>query len=103
MKRLVLLLASTVLLATVTAMPVYAANTKAAGSGDTDSLMAAMKAMTESLARIVGQVRLSSDSIATGSEQIATGNLDLSQRTALQASPWSFCPACDRDETAVGD
>ena len=38
MKRLVLLLASTVLLATVTAMPVYAANTKAAGSGDTDSL-----------------------------------------------------------------
>jgi cytosine/adenosine deaminase-related metal-dependent hydrolase len=21
-------------------------------------------------------------------------------RTALQASPWSFCPACDRDETA---
>ena len=40
MKRLVLLLASTVLLATVTAMPVYAANTKPAGSGssDTDSL-----------------------------------------------------------------
>jgi methyl-accepting chemotaxis protein-1 (serine sensor receptor) len=54
--------------------------------GDTDSLMAAMKAMTESLARIVGQVRLSSDSIATGSEEIATGNLDLSQRTEEQAS-----------------
>ena len=40
MKRLVLLLASTALLAAVTAMPVYAANTKPAGSGssDTDSL-----------------------------------------------------------------
>jgi methyl-accepting chemotaxis protein len=54
--------------------------------GDTDSLMAAMKAMTLSLARIVGQVRNSSDSIATGSAEIASGNLDLSQRTEEQAS-----------------
>jgi methyl-accepting chemotaxis protein-1 (serine sensor receptor) len=54
--------------------------------GDTDSLMAAMKEMTVSLARIVGQVRNSSDSIATGSAQIASGNLDLSQRTEEQAS-----------------
>jgi methyl-accepting chemotaxis protein len=54
--------------------------------GDTDSLMAAMKAMTASLARIVGQVRHSSDSIATGSAQIASGNADLSQRTEEQAS-----------------
>ena len=40
MKRLVLLLASAALLATAAAMPVYAANTKPAGSGssDTDSL-----------------------------------------------------------------
>jgi methyl-accepting chemotaxis protein-1 (serine sensor receptor) len=54
--------------------------------GDTDSLMAAMQVMATSLARIVGQVRHSSDSIATGSEQIASGNLDLSQRTEEQAS-----------------
>ena len=54
--------------------------------GDTDSLMAAMKAMTVSLARIVGQVRNSSDSIATGSVQIASGNADLSQRTEEQAN-----------------
>ena len=54
--------------------------------GDTDSLMAAMKAMTVSLARIVGQVRNSSDSIATGSAQIASGNADLSQRTEEQAN-----------------
>ncbi|APA88885.1 methyl-accepting chemotaxis protein [Paraburkholderia sprentiae WSM5005] len=54
--------------------------------GDTDSLMAAMKAMTGALVRIVGQVRASSDSIATGSAQIASGNADLSQRTEEQAS-----------------
>ena len=54
--------------------------------GDTDSLMAAMKAMTLSLAGIVGQVRDSSDSIATGSAEIASGNLDLSRRTEEQAS-----------------
>src|ERR1700761_4081099 len=54
--------------------------------GDTDSLMAAMQVMSRSLARIVGQVRHSSDTIATGSEEIATGNLDLSQRTEEQAS-----------------
>ena len=40
--------------------------------GDTDSLMAAMKAMTRSLSHIVGQVRNSSDSIATGSAEIAS-------------------------------
>ncbi|KLU20697.1 chemotaxis protein [Caballeronia mineralivorans PML1(12)] len=54
--------------------------------GDMDSLMAAMKAMTVSLVAIVGQVRNSSDSIATGSAQIAYGNADLSQRTEEQAS-----------------
>ncbi len=54
--------------------------------GDTTSLMAAMKDMAVALSRIVGQVRNSSDSIATGSAQIATGNADLSQRTEEQAS-----------------
>jgi|GEM_PF-540931 methyl-accepting chemotaxis protein len=54
--------------------------------GDTSSLMAAMKAMRDSLAQVVAQVRQSSDSIATGSAQIATGNADLSQRTEEQAS-----------------
>ncbi|MEP7295594.1 MAG: methyl-accepting chemotaxis protein [Burkholderiales bacterium] len=55
-------------------------------AGDGSSLLAAMKAMRDSLARVVGQVRNSSDSIATGSAQIATGNADLSQRTEEQAS-----------------
>lgn len=54
--------------------------------GDTNSIMAAMHRMRDNLARIVEQVRNSSDSIATGSAQIATGNADLSQRTEEQAS-----------------
>jgi len=54
--------------------------------GDTDSVLAAMKAMCERLRDVVAQVRNSSDSIATGSAEIATGNADLSQRTEEQAS-----------------
>jgi methyl-accepting chemotaxis protein len=50
------------------------------------SVLSSLGAMQESLARIVGQVRGSSDSIATGSAEIATGNADLSQRTEEQAS-----------------
>ncbi len=55
-------------------------------SNDQSSLLAGMKDMRDQLARVVGQVRQSSDSIATGSTQIATGNADLSQRTEEQAS-----------------
>ncbi|MBC7939019.1 MAG: MCP four helix bundle domain-containing protein, partial [Chitinophagaceae bacterium] len=55
-------------------------------SDETGRLLAALKAMNESLVRIVGTVRNSSDSIATGSSQIASGNADLSQRTEEQAS-----------------
>ena len=54
--------------------------------GDTTSMLATMKAMRDRLVDIVGQVRQSSDSIATGSGQIASGNADLSQRTEEQAS-----------------
>jgi len=53
---------------------------------ETGRLLAALKAMNESLVRIVGTVRNSSDNIATGSAQIASGNADLSQRTEEQAS-----------------
>ncbi|WP_280151796.1 methyl-accepting chemotaxis protein [Piscinibacter sp. XHJ-5] len=55
-------------------------------SDETGRLLAALKAMNDSLTGIVSQVRQSSDSIATGSSQIATGNQDLSQRTEEQAS-----------------
>ena len=56
-------------------------------SGDEiGQLMQAMKGMNESLAGIVGNVRSSTDSIATGAKQIAAGNADLSSRTEQQAS-----------------
>ncbi|MBC7681522.1 MAG: MCP four helix bundle domain-containing protein [Ferruginibacter sp.] len=55
-------------------------------SDETGQLLAALKKMNLSLVHIVGQVRNSSESIATGSAQIASGNADLSQRTEEQAS-----------------
>ncbi|GAB3540308.1 methyl-accepting chemotaxis protein [Noviherbaspirillum agri] len=54
--------------------------------GDTSSLMYSIHQMQESLARIVGEVRAGCDIIATASNQIASGNLDLSSRTEEQAS-----------------
>ncbi|MCW5665149.1 MAG: MCP four helix bundle domain-containing protein [Piscinibacter sp.] len=56
------------------------------GRDEAGQLLAALQAMTGNLTNIVGQVRQSSESIATGSAQIATGNADLSQRTEEQAS-----------------
>lgn len=53
---------------------------------DHHSVLASLSEMQQSLASIVGQVRSSSESIATGSSQIASGNSDLSQRTEEQAS-----------------
>ena len=58
----------------------------ARGKDETAHLLQALATMNDNLARIVGQVRESSESIATGSAQIATGNADLSQRTEEQAS-----------------
>jgi methyl-accepting chemotaxis protein len=55
-------------------------------AGDEASVMAAMSRMCANLARIVAQVRASSDSMATASMQIAQGNGDLSARTERQAS-----------------
>ncbi|GAB3363878.1 MULTISPECIES: methyl-accepting chemotaxis protein [Giesbergeria] len=50
------------------------------------SVVRAMHGMQESLRTIVGTVRASSDSIATGAGQISSGTADLSQRTEEQAS-----------------
>ncbi len=49
-------------------------------------LLGALQRMAESLAGIVRQVRESSESIAIGASQIASGNLDLSRRTEEQSS-----------------
>ena len=49
-------------------------------------LLSAMQAMNRSLSDIVHRVREASDSINTGSKEIAVGNQDLSHRTEMQAS-----------------
>ena len=49
-------------------------------------LLLALKKMNESLAKIVAEVRTGTDTIATASNQIALGNLDLSSRTEEQVS-----------------
>ena len=53
---------------------------------DHTSLLAGMEAMRNSLVKIVAQVRVGTDAIATASSEIAAGNLDLSSRTEQQAS-----------------
>ena len=49
-------------------------------------LLQALKDMNDSLAGIVAEVRGTTDSITTASQEIAQGNADLSQRTEEQAS-----------------
>ena len=56
------------------------------GRDEPADLLRALEYMNVALLEIVSQVRLSSDSIATGSAEIAAGNADLSQRTEEQAS-----------------
>jgi methyl-accepting chemotaxis protein-1 (serine sensor receptor) len=53
---------------------------------DHHSLLFAMQSMQRNLAQTVGEIRISTDAIATASSQIASGNLDLSSRTEQQAS-----------------
>ena len=52
---------------------------------ETGKLLWALKGMTDNLKRIVGEVRLGTDTINTASSEIASGNLDLSSRTEQQA------------------
>ncbi|MBP0599653.1 MCP four helix bundle domain-containing protein [Herbaspirillum sp. LeCh32-8] len=59
---------------------------KPSGRDETGRLMHSLKAMNDSLQRIVSQVRQGTDTISTASREIASGNLDLSQRTEEQAS-----------------
>ncbi|MES2148821.1 MAG: methyl-accepting chemotaxis protein [Pseudomonadota bacterium] len=49
-------------------------------------LLQALRTMNENLSHTVGQVRVSTQSITSASQEIAAGNLDLSARTEAQAS-----------------
>ena len=53
---------------------------------ETGLLMQALRDMNDSLAKVVGEVRSGTETIATASGQIASGNQDLSSRTEEQAS-----------------
>jgi methyl-accepting chemotaxis protein len=53
---------------------------------ETGQLLQALKDMNQSLVKIVREVRDGTETIATASAQIASGNLDLSARTEKQAS-----------------
>ena len=50
------------------------------------SLLRSLAAMNDSLGRMVSEVRLSTDNIATASAEIASGNNDLAQRTEQTSS-----------------
>ena len=54
-------------------------------AGKQASLLQAIKSMNGNLKDIVSQVRIGSDAIVVATDQIATGNLDLSARTEQQA------------------
>ncbi|CAM3513923.1 methyl-accepting chemotaxis protein [Paracidovorax anthurii] len=56
------------------------------GKDEPALLLQALQHMNDQLVAMVGQVRHSSENIATGAAEIAMGNSDLSQRTEQQAS-----------------
>ncbi|MFN7725694.1 MAG: methyl-accepting chemotaxis protein [Rubrivivax sp.] len=58
----------------------------APGQDEAAQTLQALQKMTTSLRSIVGEVRASVDSIQTASTEVATGNLDLSQRTEMAAA-----------------
>ncbi|MFP1682290.1 methyl-accepting chemotaxis protein [Alloalcanivorax sp. C16-1] len=55
-------------------------------SNEIGQLLLAQRAMVEGLAEVVAEVRRNAESVSTASQQIAQGNVDLSQRTEEQAA-----------------
>ncbi len=56
------------------------------GKDETSELIAAMQTMHDSLCSMVTSVHANASGVATAAEQIAMGNVDLSNRTELQAA-----------------
>jgi methyl-accepting chemotaxis protein len=59
---------------------------KPSANDEAGQLLRALEAMNASLLKVVGEVRVGTDSIATAASEIAAGNMDLSGRTEQQAS-----------------
>ncbi|ASL43668.1 Methyl-accepting chemotaxis protein II [Burkholderia sp. AD24] len=68
---------------------------------DTTSMMATMHGMQDRLQRTIGEIRRSSESIASATQQIAAGNNDLSQRTEQQAASLQETAASMEELTAT--
>jgi methyl-accepting chemotaxis protein-1 (serine sensor receptor) len=64
-------------------------------------MLQALATMQDSLHKIVSEVRVGADSMASATEQISTGNLDLSQRTEEQASSLEQTAASMEELTTV--
>jgi methyl-accepting chemotaxis protein len=56
------------------------------GARDASSMMFTMKSMRNALTQTISEIKSSADHVATASQQIASGNRDLSQRTESQAA-----------------
>jgi len=56
------------------------------GRDEVSDVLRGLENMQTALRRIVGQVRTTSEAVASGSNQMASGNVDLSSRTEEQAS-----------------
>jgi methyl-accepting chemotaxis protein len=72
-----------------------------ASRDETGRLLEALRAMNDNLSAIVGQVRDSAESVASGSTQISNGNADLSQRTEEQAANLEETAASMEELTAT--
>ncbi|WP_435491655.1 methyl-accepting chemotaxis protein [Variovorax sp. ZT4R33] len=68
---------------------------------DESSVLHAIRTMRDSLAKVVGEVRQGTDTMATASSQIASGNQDLSSRTEEQASSLEQTAASMEELTAT--
>jgi methyl-accepting chemotaxis protein len=71
------------------------------GRDEAGQMMEALRHMNDSLIRIVGEVRSSTESMAGATGEIASGNLDLSSRTEAQASSLAQTSSSMRELTGT--
>ena len=85
-RSIIVPLSQAVTLAEAVAVGDLTSHVIAPSDDETGRLLKALGVMNDNLARIVGQVRASAESVAVGAKEIAGGNAALSQRTEEQAA-----------------